>query len=309
VAREVGDERLLLEAEARLALVEASEGEYPAARARLEACLAGARATGDVEANCMWTLDLGIVAIAAGDDARARVLLEEALPLAHRTGIAGFAAMVLLRLSILDRIGGNYARAQREVEEVRAIFQEAGITEEHTLTGLGNLARAQGHFAEARALLTDALRRGERRGDRRSMAEKLAWLGVLAVAEGDPARGVRLIAGATAENPSIAPIHVPDARREVEANLAQARAELGKGTFDRAWDAGEATNLEQAVACALEEDGASAASSLVTTGLFGVARDELDGGGLRVLHDGGDELDRAMDAPGDQLRGGRGAPE
>jgi hypothetical protein len=203
----------------------------------------------------MWTLDLGIIAIAAGDDGRARVLLEEALRLAHRTGIAGFAAMVWLRLSILDRIGGNYARALRELEEACAIFEEAGVTEEHTLTGRGNLARAQGHFAEARDLLWDALRRAERRGDRRGMAEKLAWLGVLAVAEGDAARGVEFIAAATTENTSIAPIHVPDARREVEASLARARARLGEDTFDRTWASGETTSLEEAVAHALEEVG------------------------------------------------------
>jgi predicted ATPase len=252
VAREVGDERLLLAAEAQQALVEASAGHYPAAQARLERCVAQAR--GDVAARYLWTLNLGLVAIAAGDDGRARPLLQEALRLARRTGIAGFAAMVLLRLSILDRLEGDYARALRELEECCTIFQEAHIVEDHTLTGRGNLARAQGHFAEAHTQLTEALRRAYRRGDRRAVAEKLGWLGVLAVAEGDPTQGVRLMVAARTENPTIAAIHVPDARREVEAGLALARTLLGERYFARAWAAGQAMTLEQAVAGALEED-------------------------------------------------------
>lgn len=244
VARQVGDRAGLLEAEARMALVEASEGAYMAARARLERCVAAVRAMGDDGASCMRTLDLGLIAIAAGDDGKARLLLEESLRLARRTGIDGYAAMALLRLSIVDRRGGDYGRSLRELEECRAIFREARVIEDHTLTCLGNLARAQGRFAEARALLADAVRRARRWGDRRAVAEKLGWLGVLAVAEGAPERGVRLIAAATAENPSIAPIHVPDARREVEGSLAHARARLGEGAFARAWAAGIAHAVE-----------------------------------------------------------------
>src|SRR5262249_34542808 len=150
------------------------------------------------------TIGLGLVAIAAGNDEQARPLLAEALRHAQQTGIAGFAAMVLLRLSILDRYDGNYVYARRAIEECRAIFHEARVTEDHTLTSLGNLARVQGQFAEARTLLAEALRQGDRRGDRRAVAEKLGWFGVLAVTEGDPARGVRLMAAAQAENPYIA---------------------------------------------------------------------------------------------------------
>jgi non-specific serine/threonine protein kinase len=253
VAGKVGDERLQLDAEVRMALVEASEGAYPGARARLEALLPVAEGMGDLAVCWEVTVNLGLIAIATGDDARARPLLEESLRLARRTRIDGLAAMVLLRLSILDRLVGNYTLARREVEEVGAIFREAHVTEDHTLTCRGNLTRAQGQFVEAHALLTEALRRGEQRGDRRAMAEKLAWLGVLAVAEGDTARGVRLIAAATAENPFIAPIHVPDARREAAASLDRARGILGGDAFERAWSEGTAMLWDDAVAEALAD--------------------------------------------------------
>jgi predicted ATPase len=248
LAAEVGDARLRFDAEARLALVEASEGAHARARARLAALLPVAEATGGAEACWEVTINLGLIAIASGDDRRARPLLEEALRLARRAGVDGLAAMVHLRLSVLDRLDGRFAEARREVAACRAIFRAAGIVEEQTLISLGNLARAQGKYGEARGLLADALRRCERRGDRRGMAEKLAWLGVLGVAEGDAGRGVRLIAAATAENPYLAPIHAPDARREVAASLDRARAVLGEDAFAPAWSEGVAASWDDVIA-------------------------------------------------------------
>jgi non-specific serine/threonine protein kinase len=252
VAQDIGDARVVGEADVRMALIEASEGAYPAAWVRLQRCASAARARGDSAACWECTLNLGLVAIAAGNDAEARPLLDEALRLAQRTGIAGYAAMVLLRLSILDRLSGDFTRARREIAACRAIFRDAWVTEDHTLTCLGNLARAQGQLAQAHVLLAEAVRQGERRGDRRAVAEKVGWCGVLAVAAGNAVRGVRLMAAARAENPGLASIHVPDARREVEASLARARTCLGEAAFSQAWAAGQTMALEQAVADALD---------------------------------------------------------
>jgi hypothetical protein len=80
--------------------------------------------------------------------------------------------------------------------------------------------------------------------------EKLCWLGVPAVAEGDHIHGTRQIAAALAQNPCFATIHVPDVRREVEASVTQARAVLGEDALTAAWaegprGRGQALTLEQ----------------------------------------------------------------
>jgi non-specific serine/threonine protein kinase len=253
VTREIGDELATLQLNAKLAQVEASEGNYGNAQTRLEACLAGARAQGDVEQIRDWTRDLGTVAIVAGDDERARALLEESLVLARQTGNAGHVAMALLRLSDLDRWAGDLATAQARAEACRPVFRQARVAEDPVLTCLGNLARARGDFGEARLLLTDVLRRADQRGDRNLVAEKLCWLGVLAVAEGDYVRGARQVAAALAENPYFATIHMPDVRREVEASLEHARAVMGQVAFAAAWAEGQARTTEQEVALTLNQ--------------------------------------------------------
>jgi hypothetical protein len=121
---------------------------------------------------------------------------------------------------------------------------------------LANLARAEGRFEEARAGLRAVLRDMITRIPS-YVPEHLGLFGILAVAQGEYARGVRLIAVQPAITGFIGTTNTPDVRIEGEAALARARAALGEEAFAAAWAEGQALTLEEAVAYALADEEAN----------------------------------------------------
>jgi hypothetical protein len=162
----------------------------------------------------------------------------------------------LLRLAILDRLEGDLIRSRMSAEQSLTLLDESrhAFGAEGARIVLADLARAEGHFADARAILTDVLVRYHGRGDRAFMAEQVCWLGVLAIDQGAHRRGVRLLGAGAVANPLFGTIHEPDLRLGARTGLADARAILGNEPFAAAWAEGQAMSLEQAVAYALSED-------------------------------------------------------
>ena len=117
----------------------------------------------------------------------------------------------------------------------------------------GNLARADGRYAEACAHLHGALRRIHRRGEGALLRSAVCLAGLLEVARGAPARGVTLLAAGAAGEGPIGTVHMPEVRAEAPGSLEQARQALGEVAYRVAWAAGQAMTLEQAVAEALAD--------------------------------------------------------
>ena len=241
IARAIGDDAVENAAEVEIGLAEASSGDYARARARLGACLGRARAQNDDLAVRDRACDLGLVCLASGDLPAARALFAESLALARRSGNRGMVGLALVRMAVLDRLEGNLASARAAIDQACALAREARAAMERFQSALGNQARAEGHFAEAEAILTDVLVRSHAAGDQVVAAEQLCWLGVLRIAQGRFAEGVALIGVGAPVGPLPGTIHTPDLRLEVEASLARARAMLGEDGFAVAWVAGQAT--------------------------------------------------------------------
>jgi len=77
--------------------------------------------------------------------------------------------------------------------------------------------------------------------------------GIVLIKRGTLARGLYLISAGKSGHP-LGSINV-NQRADFHASLAAARAMLGDDAFSQAWAEGQAMTLEQAVACASEEDG------------------------------------------------------
>ncbi len=122
-----------------------------------------------------------------------------------------------------------------------------------TRSGLGDLARSEGRFGDARTLLLEGLRQAVRDHAPAAILHQVCSLGILAVATGDYTRGTRLIAAHASPTGLVATVHTPDLRIEGQVGLARAREALGDAAYGAAWDAGQAMTLEQAVAFALEQ--------------------------------------------------------
>jgi tetratricopeptide (TPR) repeat protein len=154
--------------------------------------------------------------------------------------------------SLLER---DFARARREYEEALANFRE--LHDMHgaacALTGLGDVAIDEGDFTTATALHREALVSESMVGDRRGIGQSLLGLGVVAAARGRFDRAARLWGAAERLREEIDHRLAPAVRRHYEPHVVAARAALGDdAAFDRAWQAGRAMRLPEAVDYALE---------------------------------------------------------
>jgi non-specific serine/threonine protein kinase len=269
IFEELDDEDGVAHATSREGLVAANFGDYERGAALLGAALARARERGDWARVEGYARDLGVIALLRRDFATARARLEESRALLERHGLGPLRAVALLvdiRLALLDRLEGDYARARARLAALgrHTALDAAGpggqveLLASYRSLALGNLARAEGRYDEARARIHGTLRRIRQRGEGVFLPLAVCTAGMLEIARGAPARGVALIAAGARGGGPIGTIHVPDARAEVPGFLARARQTLGEAGYAAAWAAGQAISPEQAVAYALEDAPATA---------------------------------------------------
>jgi tetratricopeptide (TPR) repeat protein len=145
-------------------------------------------------------------------------------------------------------------RARGVLDEALALAQRRGdqmgiAVGNHTV---GQVARLQGRFEDAVRHYREAIRFGHGLGDDASLTEPLQGLAAVEIASGDVARGVRLLGACAAIRERLGGGPPPEWLRLGDP-LADAREALGDAAYQRAWDAGLALTVDQAVAEALEE--------------------------------------------------------
>jgi non-specific serine/threonine protein kinase len=196
--------------------------------------------------------NVGLAAIAQGDLAAAREACEESAALERARGArARFAGS---RLGVVARLEGDLAHARTIFEDCLTRAPGAWNVGLIALGGLGDLARAEGDFEAARGYY-DRLRALL---EHRPAAERglyLSHMGALAVAQGAPERGARLLGAVPPAALAFLRMALPDVAADHQAAAAAARAALGEPAVAAAWAAGRAMSLEEAVAYALEEGG------------------------------------------------------
>ena len=260
LAAELGDEELATQAAAGGALLAANLGEYAGAVAELERCLARARGRGAWTWVEHFTRDLGGIYLAMGDFSRARVLLAES----QDVGLAHGSIYSLrpgLFLTVIDRLTGDLRGARTALEALGAeaetrdpdgsqMFRFA--FREPARWALANLARDEGRPDAAHRLLANSLEDLRRLGEIGQLWAPICMAGLLAIAAGDAARGVALVAACAPPTGPVGTVHVPELRVEVPVFLARARAALGAAAYEAAWARGRRMTLQGAadLACA-----------------------------------------------------------
>jgi len=151
---------------------------------------------------------------------------------------------------------GDFERAREIREEslslARATFDEH--SEAHILNSLGGSAQREGRFADALAMLGDALRIFRNLGDRFHTAATLSEVASVLAVTDKVRTAARLLASARAllEELGIRPVWLQKTNDETLANI---RAQLGEAAFAQAREQGRAMTLDEAVALALESGG------------------------------------------------------
>jgi predicted ATPase/class 3 adenylate cyclase/Tfp pilus assembly protein PilF len=231
------------------------QGDYPAARAQHEECLAIWRQRGDRRGIALSLNNLGMVARSQGDYAAARTLYEESFAMRELSDRWGAGAS-LMNLGNLAAEQGDYGGSRTRLEESLAIFREIGdrVAVATALENLGNVAYEQGELASARALHVESLTMRRELGDKLGIVISLERLAGVIASLGSPLRAARIWGVAERLRAEIGSGLEPKERSQHDQRVAAARATVQEAAaFDRAWQTGGAMSLEQAMAYALEQ--------------------------------------------------------
>jgi non-specific serine/threonine protein kinase len=242
-----------------LALLTHYQGEEARALALFEAAYALHVGNGNAR-GAAWSLShQGLVAIYLGEYERATPLLERALPVHRAHGDRHGIGWTLNYLAQIQQLEGHHAGATVLYEESLKVFETLGdkFGLGDQFAHLANVTRTQGDYRQANFLHCQGLRVLRALMDKPGLAKCFEGLAMVASAEGRPAQSAQLFGVAHGLRETIGtPVEVVD-RTDRDRALADARAALGEDEFAAAWAAGHAMELEEAIAQALQETGAT----------------------------------------------------
>jgi predicted ATPase len=220
-----------------------------------EQSLALRRELGDTWGIARALNNLGEIVLAQGDLERARSLFDASLPLTREVGDTWSIAQVLHNLGEIAYYQAEYPQAQARCEESLALYRAVGEDwgTAATLNALGRVARAQAQLTDALRRYRESLALSRRWGSRKNIAYSLEGIAATLLGQQCGDQAARLLgAAATVRSVDVLPI-MPIERPELAAVLRATHRALGDPAFERAWLAGQAMPLADALALALGE--------------------------------------------------------
>jgi predicted ATPase/DNA-binding CsgD family transcriptional regulator/Tfp pilus assembly protein PilF len=240
-----------------LAVLALQQRRLDDAAASARAALAAARAEDDP-----WEEGLAHIAVAAvlgrqADLSGAQAAYEAALEVLRDNNGWGIAlahyGLGWLAMSRQDR-----AAAMRSFRTALGLYREIDARPEMAkcLAGIGWAAMTTSDLALARASLTESAQLSLATGQRLPVARGLTALGVLALAERDPERAIRLEGAAGALRAELGKAPAGPASQRLDGFFADARQRLGGQVADRLLAEGRALGATAAVRYGISEPGA-----------------------------------------------------
>jgi tetratricopeptide (TPR) repeat protein len=231
----------------------AQQGDNATARALYEESLEIRRELGDRPGVAALLSNLGVVAYYSGDYAAAQALDEESLTVFREIGDRWSAGTLLNNLGDIVRDQGDYEAARQLLEESLGVRRQLGDMGgiAFSLNSLGDVLLDEGDHASARPVLVESLTINRELGDRAAMAYLLDDFAILAAAEGQPERALRLAGAAAATRDAIGSQLSAGERARFDRLQAPARAQLAEPLAAAVYGEGLAMTLEQAVEEAL----------------------------------------------------------
>ena len=229
------------------------QGDLDRAQALQEEALAIIRELNDPLRLATVLNNLALVIWNKGDNQRATTLLEESAAIKRKEGNWVGLASSLNNLGMLAAEAGDLDRARAYLEETLAIDRElgdpAGISD--SLGNLAGLIAPTGDVARAAALDAEALEMRRDLGDRLSIAHGLDGIAATASRAGFPEPGARLFGASERLREELGAPIPPSEMARYQRGLDMTRSALGDEAFQRAWAAGRALPLDDAISEAL----------------------------------------------------------
>jgi DNA-binding CsgD family transcriptional regulator/tetratricopeptide (TPR) repeat protein len=254
LGRELGDTKQTGYALYTLARLARVEGHYARAVTFLEESLSLFRELGQKDDIALVLSDFGLSVLHLGEYERATALCEESLALSREMGDLRGIASWLANLATVTIARGDTGRATELCEESLAIRKglgyKGGIA--HTLAIMGRIALYQGAYERATACYQESLTLRQETGEKEGIATALEGLAAVTGMQGQPLSGARLYAfSESLRNLLRAPLTPIDRAYHLQS-VATIRAQLDESTFLKAWTAGQAMTLEEAIAEAVQ---------------------------------------------------------
>jgi DNA-binding CsgD family transcriptional regulator len=257
------DLALRIDALGSASVLAAVEGDLAQAEALAEQSLALARGQGDREREADSLHRLGLAASFRGDLDRAEALFGQVLEARRRAGNTSLAGFVLSFLADAALGKGDIARAAALAGEARALWPKDGsqIGRARLMGTLGAISLAQGEVARAAQHYRDYLSPEDALGTARGLADALAGMAGVALAEDDPQAASRLLGAASALMDAAGARYMVH-HVQYERTLVEARWRLPEPAFAAAWEAGRILGREEAVAAGLAVAAAAEAQEV-----------------------------------------------
>ncbi len=194
-------------------------------------------------------LGIGIVALEIGDHSTARANVEKTLQILRAAGDSTGITLAMVALGEIARCEGHYGEAKQLHTQCLEVYSRLGdvrgIGVERLNLGLTYLAL--GEYEKAYERLTQSNKLFQELGEKQNTSYVLEGLALIALARNHAEQAVQLLAAVEAlvDFTNHRFWHA-DLERHQQA-LAHLRERLSETSFARAWDAGHALTLEQAI--------------------------------------------------------------
>ena len=245
-ARQLGDDRLLIESFSTLCFAYYWSGEPGRGLPRAEESVQRARQLGDdvVLGRSLMGYLLSSHPI---DPARCGRLYPEAIGCTERSGDRYMNYTLHNNAGCLALHTGDIPAARAHLEQAAQAQQAIGESSHHVSVNLGWVLRLEADPDGARSMFQAALRMSRRNGDRSGLAYASLGLACLAADRGDWRRAGELHGAAQAFlDRTGQPWEEPEARYRRDS-LDKVRAHLGQEQFDRVYAKGTMLSLEEAL--------------------------------------------------------------
>ncbi len=227
----------------------------PEAKLCLEESLSIAREVGEEKVVVLALAWLSWAFAFLGDFAAMRAVVEEGLTLARELDDRLAIAMLWLGSANIDHVQGRYPEAESYYQDAARLLREIGDRNflAFAVRRLGYLALARGDPKQAFALCVESLEKNHEIADRRGVAASLTAISCLSATGGDATRAARLHGASDALLESFGGHLIPMDQRDQESCARAVRLEIGEAAYAQAYAEGRAMDMEQARLYALEQ--------------------------------------------------------
>ncbi|CAN5854408.1 hypothetical protein BH24CHL4_BH24CHL4_13600 [soil metagenome] len=182
----------------------------------------------------------------------AAALCEQALPHFQEAGSANYQALMFVEIGHMRQLQGDIDAATARIDEGLALMRTTGDdwATAMALEIRGHLAIESGDLAVAAGRLREAIAIGRRVGDERTVLGAFIGVARLALAKNRPRLAAHLLGAAEARHQG--GVGLPTMTQPLTGNARlDAQRGIGEATFQIAFEGGQATPFEEALAEAL----------------------------------------------------------